>query len=335
MKTLFDTTTIGRMTLKNRLIRSATWEGMADSSGHPVERLLQVYEELASGGIGLIITGATTIVPHATGLPGMMNIADDSSIGAYQQLTSIIHRYEVPVIMQLAYVGVNGAWPETKDPTRNELFSIVRAFGEAAIRAKKSGFDGVQFHAGHGHFLSQFLNTQKNTRTDEYGGQVENRARYILEIYDEIRSRVGDDFGILIKINCGDFENTNDGVFEACQYACQQLACRGIQAIEITGGVSDHPISPHGEYIESVFREYAAKIADKIQVPVILVGMNRNPALMTDLLNTTRIAYFSLSRPLIRQPDLAQIWQEYPEAEAECTSCDTCRTQDGIVCPFR
>jgi 2,4-dienoyl-CoA reductase-like NADH-dependent reductase (Old Yellow Enzyme family) len=335
MKTLFDTTTIGKITLKNRLVRSATWEGMADTSGHPSTSLFQVYEELARGGIGLIITGATTILPDATGLPGMMNIGDDSFIAEYQGLTSMIHQYDVPVVMQITYVGVNGTWPAAGDPTCHELFSIIRAFGDAAVRAKESGFDGVQFHVGHGYFISQFLNQQKNTRTDNYGGSVENRARFILEIYDEIRSRVGDDFGIFIKINCGEFQTTDDGVFQACQYTCQQLALRGIQAIEITGGVSGHPISPNGEYTESVFRDYAAIIADEIKVPVILVGLNRNPILLTELLNTTSISYFSLARPLIREPDLARVWQEYPETEAECTSCDACRTQDGVVCPFR
>jgi len=335
MKSLFDTTTIGKISLKNRLLRSATWEGMADSSGHPTPRLLQVYEDLAKGGIGLIITGATTILPHATGLPGMMNMSDDSAITGYQKLTSIIHQYDVPVVMQLTYVGVNGAWPAAGDPTHYELSSIIRAFGDAAVRVKESGFDGVQFHAGHGYFTSQFLNKQKNTRTDEYGGSVENRARFILELYDEIRSRVGDNFAVFIKINCGEFQTDDDGVFEACRYTCQQLNHRGIQAIEITGGVSGNPISPKGEFTESVFRDYAAKIADEIQVPVILVGMNRNPALLTELLNTTRISYYSLARPLIREPDLARVWQEHPETEAECTSCDACRTQDGIVCPFR
>ncbi|HWQ64975.1 MAG TPA: NADH:flavin oxidoreductase [Methanospirillum sp.] len=336
MRTLFDTTKIGSLTLKTRFIRSATWEAMADQSGHPTERLIKVYDELARGGVGLIITGATTIVPDPTGLPGMMSIADDSFIPDYQGLTSIVHQYDVPVIMQITFVGRGGDWQTPGGSTLHELYSISRAYGEAAIRAKKSGFDGIQIHAGHGYFLSQFLSSKKNTRTDMYGGSVANRGRFILEIYDEVRSRVGMDFGIFIKINCGDFEDEDDGVFEACQYTCTQLSARGIDGIEITGGAGKGlPLPPRGKYSESVFRDYAAMIAKAIETPVIMVGMNRNPVVMSEILNTTNIAYFSMSRPFIREPDLVQTWKEHPDTEAACTSCDACRKQDAIVCPFR
>lgn len=265
----------------------------------------------------------------------MMAIADDSYISEYQNLTTLIHEQGVPVLMQLTFVGRDGAWWTPQTPEQKEIHTISRIFGEAAYRAKLAGFDGVQFHLGHGFFLSQFQNRFKNTRTDEYGGQVENRARIILEIYDTIRVRVGSEFAIAIKINCGDFETEDDGVFETCQYTCDNLALRGIQAIEITGGVSGNPLMADGRYTESIFRDYAAKIADQVQVPIILVGKNRDPSVLTELLNTTRIEYFSLSRPLIRQPDLMEFWQKNPGAAAECTSCDACRAEDEIACPFR
>ncbi|MDD1728350.1 MAG: NADH:flavin oxidoreductase [Methanospirillum sp.] len=336
MRTLFDTTKIGNITLKNRFVRSATWEAMADKSGHPTERLTRVYEDLAKGEIGLIITGATTIVPDPTGLPGMMSISDDSYIPGYLNMTSGIHQHGVPVIMQITFVGRGGNWQTPGGSTLHELYAISRVYSEAAVRAKMSGFEGIQIHAGHGYFLSQFLSSKKNTRTDMYGGSVANRARYILEIYDEIRSRVGNDFGIFVKINCGDFEDEEDGVFEACQYACKQLSARGIDGVEITGGASKGlPLPPRGSYSESVFRDYAARIAEEIETPVIMVGMNRSLAIMTDLLNKTKISYFSLSRPFIREPDLVQTWKEHPETEAACISCDACRKQEATVCPFR
>lgn len=336
MRTLFDEIIIGPLTLKNRFVRSATWEAMADESGHPTERLIKVYDELAMGGVGMIITGATTIVPDPPGLVGMMSIADDSYIPVYQNLTSVIHQHDTPVVMQITFVGRDGNWQTPGGSTLHELYAIARAYGEAALRAKKSGFDGIQIHAGHGYFLSQFLSSKKNKRTDMYGGSVTNRGRFILEIFDEIRSKVGTDFGILVKINCGDFEDEDDGVFEACQYTCTQLSTRGIDGIEITGGAGKGlPLAPRGKYSESVFRDYAAMIAKAIKTPVIMVGMNRNPAVMSEILNTTNIASFSMSRPFIREPNLVETWKSHPETEAACTSCDACRKQEAIICPFR
>ena len=202
MKTLFDSTRIGKITLKNRFIRSATWESMADQTGRPTRQLMDLYEELALGGVGMIITGATTIIPDPTCLPGMLSIADDTHIPAYQEMTSKIHQHGVPVVMQITYVGKGGTWTTPADLTENELQDLANSYADAAERAQKAGFDGIQIHAGHGYFLSQFQNARKNKRTDRYGGEVSNRARFILEMYDAVRSRVGNDFGVFIKINC-------------------------------------------------------------------------------------------------------------------------------------
>ena len=337
MSTLFDETCLGSLRLKNRLVRSATWEAMADEKGKPTLRLIRIYRELADGGIGLIITGATSITTNATRLPNMLALTDDSAIIAFRHLTREVHKAGSPVVIQLTHVGTGGEWWTPDGTSENDLQKIIRAFGDSACRAQLAGFDGVQIHSGHGFFLSQFLSARKNTRADRYGGEVENRARLLMEIYDEIRARTGKDFTILVKINCTDFEQ-DDGVFDACRYACRELALRGISAIEITGGVSGMPFPPPGlPYKESVFRDYAAEIARIVEVPVILVGLNRTPAVLRNLLESTCIGYFSLSRPLLRQPGLPGLWQENADEPSACTSCDMCRQnpEDGIACPFR
>jgi 2,4-dienoyl-CoA reductase-like NADH-dependent reductase (Old Yellow Enzyme family) len=336
MKTLFDETRIGTMRLRNRLVRSATWEAMADETGRPTPRLIGLYRELAAGGVGLVITSATLIAPGATGLPGMLALNDDFSIAAFRALSAAVHDNGSPVVMQLTHVGTDGAWLTPGNTSAEDLKQISRLFGDAAFRAQQAGFDGVQVHSGHGYFISQFLSAKKNARTDGYGGTAENRARFLAEITEEIRARTGKDFSILVKINCSDFED-NDGVRDACRCACKTLATQGIGAIEITGGVSGNPFPPAGlPYEESVFRDYAAEIANTVSVPVILVGLNRTPAVLQGLLETTGIGYFSLSRPLLREPDLPDIWRKSPGRPAACTSCDACRAQpDGNVCPFR
>jgi 2,4-dienoyl-CoA reductase-like NADH-dependent reductase (Old Yellow Enzyme family) len=336
MKTLFDETRIGTLSLRNRLIRSATWEAMADQTGRPNPRLIQVYRELAEGGTGLIIASATTLTADATRIPGMLAIPDESYISSYQELVRAVHGAGVPLVMQLVFPGRNGAFWTPADPTREDILMLVREFGNAAHRAQKAGFDGVEIHSAHGYFLSQFMSARRNTRTDEYGGSVENRIRFLVEIVREVRETAGKNFPVLVKINCSDFED-DDGVWEACQAACVQLAREGISAIEVSGGDHTLPFPPPGlPYEESVFRDFAAEIARSIDVPVILVGLNRTPSIMTELLNTTGIGYFSLSRPFLRQPDLAHFWNKNPKEPAACLSCDACRKQsEGNVCPFR
>ncbi|HWR39614.1 MAG TPA: NADH:flavin oxidoreductase [Patescibacteria group bacterium] len=333
MKTLFDVTQINGMTLNNRIIRSATWEGMADSSGRLTDRLLRVYDSLVSGGVGLIITSATYFTKDSTPLPGMTGFYDDSFISDYRQFTDRIHAGGCPVILQMTYAGRDGEMWTPSSPSREDIQSIVQAFGDGAYRARQAGFDGVQVHAGHGFFLSQFLSSQANTRRDEYGGTVENRTRILLEIYEAIRARTGDDFNIWIKINGTDMADETAGQ-GACRYACQQLARRGVNAIEISGGTAELTQKLDHPHHESIFRDEAASIAAAVNVPVVLVGYNRTPSVMEDVLNSTPIEYFSLSRPLLREPDLVNRWKQDFQKKAECISCNGCFRADGNVCVF-
>jgi len=335
-RTLFDETRLGAVRLKNRLVRSATWEAMADDAGQPTARLIEVYREIAEGGAGLIITSATVIAKDATAIPGMISIADDRAVPGFRELVRAVHGEGCPVVMQLSFIGSGGERWTPATPATGEIGAIVQAYAEAARRAEQAGFDGVQIHAAHGFFLSQFLNDQKNTRTDRYGGTVDNRVRFLLEIYDAIRERTSSGFLVLVKINCSDFEGDGN-VRDACLSACTQLAKRGIDAVEVSGGVSGAPFPPEGlPYDESIFRDYATEIARIVDVPVMLVGLNRTPAVLGHLLRTTHIEYFSLARPLMRQPDLPKIWQNNPDTPSACTSCDACRKQSGgNVCPFR
>ena len=310
MKTLFDETQMGQITLKNRLIRSATYEGLADSTGHMTDRLFKVYKDLAEGGVGLIITGVANITQKSKYLPGMMGIYDDSFIPDYKKLTDMSHGNDCPMLIQLPFAGSNGVLWTPSDPSVAELKAMIQPFGESALRAKRAGFAGVQIHAGHSYFLSQLLNDRQNTRRDEYGGSLENQARLLLEIYSEIRRTTGEDFHISIKINCTDLDGNHE-VFTACRYVCAQLADEGINSIEISGGTGPFNLHPEFVYTESVLRDYAAQIAKETNIPVILVGLNRTPAVMEEILNMMNIRYFSLSRPLLRWPDLVNEWQNH------------------------
>jgi 2,4-dienoyl-CoA reductase-like NADH-dependent reductase (Old Yellow Enzyme family) len=327
MKTLFDKTVIKKMELKNRIVRSATQEIMAQEDGHLNDRLYELYENLAKGGVGLIITSGAYITGDSKSVPNQIGFYSDEFIEEYKKLTEIIHSYESKVLLQANYASLNGQDLKPGDVSLEDIKSIVAAFGDAAARAEKAGFDGVQIHAAHGFLLSQFLTFDTNRRTDQYGGTLENNSRIIIEIYNAIRERTGKDFLVFLKVNCIN-ANDSERTFESCKYICTKISDCGIDGIEISGK-GEVPV-----FKESIYRDYAAKIANLVNIPIILVEKNRTPDVMMQILDTTRIEYFSLSRPLIRQPDLVKLWMEELNEVPKCVSCGKCMQADGTSCVF-
>ena len=364
MKNLLDKTVINGMELKNRFFRSSIGESLADENGHVTDELLQTYEELAKGGVGTIITGFTRIekdeVPDAT----MMGIYDDSFILDYKKFTDVIHKYDANIIMQIVYGGsqTRSAQLSSKiwgpsaiknessgivpiEMTKADIDYLVDSHAKAAARAKASGFDGVEIHAAHGYLLSQFLSPHYNNRTDKYGGSIENRARIILEIYAAVRTEVGTDFPVLIKINSEDF--MEDGLTsEESIVVCKMLADKKIDAIEVSGGNLSSPsvlannlgcirtkIAGSKEK-ESYFKIHATKLANEVSVPIILTGGNRHLEVMEDILQNTKISYFGLARPLISEPNLINIWASEDKKAPKCISCNRCFGFHGKTCIF-
>lgn len=356
MKTLFDKTNLLNMKLKNRFFRGGLWEELADEKGHMTEALFKIYEELAEGGVALIITGYAHVLEEEQPNPGMMGIYSDIFIDEYKKFTDMVHSNDANIIMQIAYGGSQtrfnvenrviwgpsavahkGTGTIPKEITKDEIRYLTKAYGDAALRIKKSGFDGVELHSAHGYFLSQFLSPYYNRRADEYGGTIENRARIIFEIYESMRSAVGEDFPILIKINSEDF--MDDGLTqEDSLYVTKKLAELGINAIEVSGGTgaSYENKMPSRTKIfkaedQSYFREYAKKLADATNIPIILIGGNRDLDTMESLLNQG-IDYFSLARPLTAEPDLINKWASGDRKKTKCVSCNACYNTPGKRC---
>lgn len=179
MKKIFERAKLGKLEPGNRLIRSATWEGIADPDGGIAAEAYDIYDELASGGVGTIITGFTSVAQNDRYFDGMMRLCDDMLIPQYKRLTDVIHTRGVPVITQLAlgayYRGTNGRFAQIEPDgmTADEIGAVVRQFTDAAVRAEKAGFDGVQIHAAHFFFLSRFISPAVNHRRDGYGGSNE------------------------------------------------------------------------------------------------------------------------------------------------------------------
>lgn len=342
MKSLFDKTKMKNMELKNRFVRSATWEGLANEDGHTNEEINKIYEDLAKGDVGLIITSYSYILKDEQPNRRMLGIYDDSFIEDYKPLIDRVHSYNSKIMMQIVYGGSNTSYnvgertilgpssiPHINrgtmpcEMTRDDIDSIINAFADASLRCKKAGFDGVQIHGAHGYLLSQFLDPYHNRRNDEYGGSIENRSRLILEVYSAVREKVGKDYHVGIKINCSDFRDSG-ATFEDCKYVVYELDKLGIDSVEVSGGDFR---SFKGE---SFFKGYASELANNVSCPIMLVGGNKTYKNMNDILNNTNIEFFSICRPLICEPDLISKFMNDVDYKHKCVNCNKCMSTDKL-----
>ncbi|MDA3896707.1 MAG: NADH:flavin oxidoreductase [Desulfobacteraceae bacterium] len=347
MNKLFETTEINEMKLANRFVRSATWEGMAADDGSVTPKLTQTMVDLAEGGVGMIISGHAFVSPEGQAGPWQLGIYKDELVDGLKTMTDAVHKAGGKIVAQLAHAGHFAPGALTKQPphvvstfeglaksprhelTKEDIQKLVSAFADAASRAKSAGFDGVQIHSAHGYLFSQFLSSAYNRRDDEYGGAIENRARIHLETYNAIRNAVGNDYPVLIKINCEDYIE-NGLTLEDSVAAAKMLADAGIDAIELSGGtLSSGKLSPsrvgiNKEEKEAYFKEGAAAYKKVINIPLILVGGNRSMNMAEQTITSGTADYISMCRPFIREPGLINRWQSGDTSPARCKSDNLC-----------
>lgn len=357
---LFELTKVRNIKLKNRIFRSALWMNMANKEGHITPQLYKVYEELSLGGVGMIITGYSMVDPRDRPNPGMMGIYSDSFIDDHKKLVNIVHSNCTPIAIQLAYGGSQTNHPKFKEAmlwgpsaiknrttgitpkemTLEDIQHLVQMFTNAAVRAKKAGYDAVELHAAHGYLLSQFLTPYCNRRLDKYGGSIEKRSRIIVDVIKSIREAVGFDFAIMVKMNHDDYMDEGEGLTlsNAIEVA-KILENAGADLLEISGAneTSGKGISPartkiNKPELQSYFLEPTQQIANAVSIPVILMGGNRNYARLQDILNKTDIKYFSMARPLLSEPDLVNKWKKNPEYKPLCVSCNGCYREGEVGC---
>ncbi len=360
MAKVFESSEIGSLSLKNRLIRSATWEGMCEEDGRPTQKLTDCYKTLVNGGIGLIITGYTFVRADGKQLPGKMGIHTDAFEDDFKQMTRAVHELGGKIAIQLVHAGGQatsktigrqpvapsgekvGSYDEPPAALSIlEIEDISDAFARAARRAKAWGFDAVQIHGAHGYLISQFLCPLTNQRTDAYGGSLENRSRFLFDVYGKIRAQVGNDYPVFIKLNGED--NLENGLTrEEGLLVAKRLSDNGIDAIEVSAGsAASGEIGPAREKINTEEKEgynlyLARSIKEQVRCPVISVGGFRSFKTVQRAVEEDGMDFISLSRPLIREPDLPLKWQTDPEARATCISCNKCfmpgLSKGGIYC---
>ena len=322
-KKLFQETRIGKMILKNRFIRSSM--GDHTPGGRITPAVLDKYRAQANGGVGTIITGFT-LVDEAEKNADIGRIYADEYIHENKILTDTVHKAGANILMQLVYLGSNfrsrilpdrilsasdvadpytGIIPEAM--TKDDIRRVTVKFADAALRAMKAGYDGVEIHACHGYLLNQFATPAQNRRTDEYGGSRENRYRITIEVYDAIRKAVGNDYQVWIKVMSQD--GFPGGVnIDDCAYLCDELSSRGIDAIEVSGNF----FRMKGD--KAYFMEAAQRIAHDTCKPTIVTGGNRDFNEMQHMIETTDIGYVGLARPLLANPALIkEFYADYVE----------------------
>jgi FMN oxidoreductase CC3083 (imported) len=315
-------------TIKNRFFKSAMSEGMGTRDFRPKKNIATLYKRWAEGGTGLIITGNIMVDPKGTAEPGNIVFDKNSNMEILKDWAKQGQQHGAKVMVQLNHPGkqvpktiaketvapstiplgngLNKLFSTPRALTTSEVEELVQKFVTSAKVAKEAGFSGVQIHAAHGYLISQFLSPHDNRRTDKYGGSLENRMRFLKEIYLGMREELGKDFTIGIKINSTDFKE--DGLTEEDSLkTIIELANLGLDFVEISGGTYERP-AMMGATSKSTnqvfFAEYSKKLKQKIEIPVVVTGGIRSINAMNTLLNDNTTDFIGIARPLSIDPNI-------------------------------
>jgi 2,4-dienoyl-CoA reductase-like NADH-dependent reductase (Old Yellow Enzyme family) len=354
MSILFEPATIGTLDLPNRLVRSATAEYMSDLDGRPEQPLSDLYGELARGGVGLIITGHCFVHEGGRCHLHMTGVHRDDFIPDLEKVTGAVHDENGLVVMQINHGGRQCAAnaipgspvapspvPVAKGQERPVELSeegieeIISAFGDAAGRAKAAGFDGVQIHAAHGYLINQFNSPAANWRGDRWGRTAAGRMRFLEEVAASIRDRVGHEYAVLIKLGMQDFARDGLTLKDGAEIV-RHLADWGIDALEVSGGIGRTSVRKdiHRPEDEAYFLHAARQAREATDLPIILVGGMRSKQILEGILEEGTADFISMSRPLIREPDLPTRFRE-GQQRSTCISCNLCWPppgESGIAC---
>jgi 2,4-dienoyl-CoA reductase-like NADH-dependent reductase (Old Yellow Enzyme family) len=357
---LFSQGYIAHLRVKNRLIRSATYEGGMTEDGRITPEILTLYRNLADGGVGTIITGHMAVRREGKGNHKQTCIYDDCHIGEIAQIAEVVHASgtDCKIVAQLSYAGRqvfhDNNVAECVGPSDvpspilrkrakvlavDDIQKIINCYADAIGRVKKAGYDGAQLHAAHGYLLSSFLSPYTNRRDDQYGGSLEKRVTILREIIGKARERVAD-FPILIKMNCTD--HVEGGIdIETFSAVAKEVEALGFDAIEVSGGMWDClsrteeelgflplPIPESRTRINSLDKQSYFVVGAEgldLDIPVIVVGGHRNVESLEEIIGRGTIDFLALSRPLISEPDLPNRWLEgRGSGKTDCVSCNSC-----------
>jgi 2,4-dienoyl-CoA reductase-like NADH-dependent reductase (Old Yellow Enzyme family) len=329
----------------NRLCKAAMEENMCDAGQIPGPRLFNLYRKWAEGGAGLILSGNVMITPDALTGPGGIvltkeTLGDEHAAARFKQWAKIGTSGAGQFWLQLNHpgrqvfaaqdtalvsasatqvsLGVDGLFTRARALEGDEIKALVTRFAETAEAAQALGFDGVQIHAAHGYLLSQFLSPLTNLRTDEWGGSLENRARFLLAVIDAVRARVGPSFGLGVKLNSADFQKGGFDKDDAAQVVTWMNG-RGVDIAELSGGSYESPAmmgrpaydtrSESTKARELYFLDFAQEIAQAANMPIMVTGGVTKKSTAADALEDGKIDLIGIARAMAYAPDLPNLWR--------------------------
>lgn len=314
--------------IKNRFVKAAMNEAMGTRDLQPKKEISRLYEQWANGGAGLIITGNVMVDKNNLAEPGNVVFDDNSNMDILKQWAKSGQKNGAKVMVQINHPGkqapktvakkpvapslvkiegsIGNMFNEPRELSNSEVKDLVKKFAKAAKISKDAGFDGVEIHAAHGYLINQFLSPFDNRRTDEYGGDIDNRMRFLKEIYLAMREQVGGEFPIGLKINSTDFK---EGGFseEDSIYVVQKMDELGIDFIEVSGGNYESPKmnSDTSKNKDTVFfADYGKKIKELIKAPVVVTGGIRSTESMVNIIDEKIADFIGLARPLAIDPHI-------------------------------
>lgn len=342
---------IGSMELRNRIVMSPMETMYGTSEGHPSERTVAHFATRAAGGVGLITVGATGIDPLHPETPGGLQIGEDAAVGAHRRLVDAVHAEGAKIQPQIVHAGPDGLGPEmfgvtslgpsvipsyltgrpSAEVTQEQIAAILDLYRAAVVRVREAGYDGLELHAAHGYmFLGSFLAPQRNRRGDRYrGSSVEGRIRVVLEALAAIRSEVGADFPITLRISGHERVAAGRPIHDTATIA-PLLVEAGVDAFHVSGGVIDRLVTGMvnaADDGDGLNLGGAAAVREAVDVPVIAVGRLHDPALAEQALAEGRADFVALGRPLLADPDLPRKlagWGGGAARVRRCISCENC-----------
>ena len=351
---------IGGMEIQNRFVMP----GMGvNENGTVDEATIAWYEARAKGGFGLIITEFFAVDALGKAVPGEVVLDNDEIIPMLAKLPERIHNYKTKIFMQIHHAGretnsyVIGAQPVSasaipcpmnrelvRELKTEEVYEIIEKFGDAALRAKKAGFDGIEIHAGHGYLATQFMSAYVNRRTDEFGGDITGRAKFGIEIVKNIKTKCGSDFPVCMRLSGDELVESGRKLSETVILA-KLLEEAGVDVFNISIGVYATPQYMVAPYPAAIgFNVNAAEAIKKVvHIPVIAVGRINDPVLMESVIEDGSCDFVALGRTSIADAEFPNKVKEGRSDEiSPCVGCNTrCQgktgcdpNETGISCAF-
>ncbi|MCC9262062.1 MAG: tRNA-dihydrouridine synthase [Methanobrevibacter woesei] len=329
MKDIFDECYLGDLKLNSHIIRTGTWETETEDGGFLTPKVFDRYEKIAKSGTGAIISEIFALDHRDRFYPYSTNMNYKGFFKDYKEITDLVHKYNVPILGQLAFFYYNDGLNQKVEPNDISLEGIRRLQAEVIMAAKKfsfAGFDGMQINMGNNFYLARFINPYFNQREDSYGGSTENRVRIVSEIIKLIKDNF--DMHISCRVNPNDVRKGGITQEENIEI-CKLLEKAGADSIQLTGRTISYA---YEEMRLNPFVDYANKLTNELNIPVILGGNLREMGKLNEILNTTNVEFMSLSKPFVAQPDFLAEWKENGEGVSICQSCNNCYSKKESYC---